>query len=453
MKRILFFVFFLASIGAQAQPLTAKQKQQDFEYLYETLRDNYPFFGVRKRQGVNWLRYKRRFLATLKATPDDTAYFMTMGKVLAAIGSGHVDANFSTMPTVGAKLYEKVAAEHPRYHTWAETFRAATPRSERWINIALRKMNMTREEYEARMSAMLEGEGKEFEKPTGEIFPEESLAVMRFPSFMMFGESDKFRHQVDSLMMQISGLQLKHLVIDIQGNNGGDVRYWRENIVPRLIRDTAYYEATVFAKGGSVNRKFYPEYFGANARPVQRTEALRNIPKELLKGDFYMHTEVDTIAPRNPIDFQGKIYLLVDGSVFSASEALAQFCKSTSWATVVGKTTGGEGGGTDPAIIVLPESGIIVRYPGTDSFNADGSLNAEMRTVPDIPLQGRRPRLPLFSQPGSAPGHRHPGTARGVARRHGRTAGSPRGAVYRPIRDHGGRYRHSALRQGHSGFF
>lgn len=77
--------------------------------------------------------------------------------------------------------------------------------------------------------------------------------------------------------------------------------------------------------------------------------------------------------------------------VFSSSEGFAQFCKTTKWATIVGERTGGDGIGSDPSIIRLPESGILLCYPSLIGLNHDGSLNSEERTIPDVKIKGNTP--------------------------------------------------------------
>ena len=48
-----------------------------------------------------------------------------------------------------------------------------------------------------------------------------------------------------------------------------------------------------------------------------------------------------------------KIFLLVDESVYSASETFAMFCKENELATLIGETTGGDGCGYDPLLFNL----------------------------------------------------------------------------------------------------
>ena len=46
---------------------TAEQKEQDFEYLCKTLKENYPYFGVLQRQtGRDWLANHDRYLQMIR---------------------------------------------------------------------------------------------------------------------------------------------------------------------------------------------------------------------------------------------------------------------------------------------------------------------------------------------------------------------------------------------------
>lgn len=90
------------------------------------------------------------------------------------------------------------------------------------------------------------------------------------------------------------------------------------------------------------------------------------------------------ISPLNPVGFKGRIFLLVDDKVYSSAESFAAFAKAAKWATLVGTRTGGDGIGIDPALVSLPNSGLIVRFPLEMGLNPDGSANEEFATAPDI---------------------------------------------------------------------
>lgn len=84
--------------------------------------------------------------------------------------------------------------------------------------------------------------------------------------------------------------------------------------------------------------------------------------------------------------FDGKIFLLTNEVVYSASEYLAVFCKQTGFATLVGTKTGGDGVGIEPIYIRLPNSGLLLSYSLTHGLNDDGSSNGLVGTEPDIEL-------------------------------------------------------------------
>ena len=85
-----------------------------------------------------------------------------------------------------------------------------------------------------------------------------------------------------------------------------------------------------------------------------------------------------------PSPFRGRIWVLVDESVYSASESFALFCQQTGFATLVGSATSGDGIGTDPVFLQLPNSGILVQYTPVFGLNPDGSINEELGTLPDL---------------------------------------------------------------------
>ncbi|MDR1182061.1 MAG: hypothetical protein LBL13_08815 [Bacteroidales bacterium] len=373
-----FFVCIclLNSCGQQIN-LTQKQKLNDFEYLYQTLKQNYPYFGVGLRQtGIDWLAKHDEFVEKIKAANNDSAYIFALRDILNELGNGHADMSFVLYYEDYTNLYKKVADEYPRYKKWVAALEDGRERSLYWQKL----LDGDRQEPEPDTSQIVSSPRADY---SDSLLVKEKTGIMTVASFNLFNIG-KDKPRIDSFLHQIRDYD--HLIINIQDNGGGATRYWRENIVSRLIQDTVVYPQYTVIKDGSMNRHFYPEYF-ENTRVVEKEGTLQHIPVELLDGTFRLKVETDTIIPQNPIPFKGKIYLLVNSVVFSSAEGLAYFCKATNWATVAGVQTGGDGVGSDPVPFILPESGIIVRYPALTGFNADGSLNFEMCTIPDIIIE------------------------------------------------------------------
>ena len=91
------------------------------------------------------------------------------------------------------------------------------------------------------------------------------------------------------------------------------------------------------------------------------------------------------LRPRkDSIKFKGKIYLLVDKKVFSSSEKLASFAKESGLATLVECKTGGDGIGSDPYLIALPNNGYILRFTKELGVTSKGRINEVDKTEPDI---------------------------------------------------------------------
>ena len=57
-----------------------------------------------------------------------------------------------------------------------------------------------------------------------------------------------------------------------------------------------------------------------------------------------------------------KRWVLVDRDVCSASESFVNFVKKTRWAKTVGTKTKGDGLGSTPILVMLPNSGLLIRF-------------------------------------------------------------------------------------------
>lgn len=194
----------------------------------------------------------------------------------------------------------------------------------------------------------------------------------------------------------------KKLIIDIRGNGGGDPEYWKNLIIAPLIREPLEYTQTAVVKknffkiwGKTTQQYLDTQYIDAqtpsflnkkiNAN-LQEVNKVKNLPG--YDDSWITYNVTSKISPSDMLPFEGKIYLLVDGGTFSASEDFAQVCKRTAFAEIVGNNTGGGAAAfIPPHYFCLPESKIIFRLEVEAVLNPDGTMSEELGTDPDIKME------------------------------------------------------------------
>lgn len=382
---LVILIHFLINLSyGQKNQLSKEQKVNDFTYAYEVLKENYPFFGSCARQyNIDWLARKEEYIALVKGTSNDSAYILTLKHIFDELNDGHVNFNATRFGNEGYyKTYKKIAAANPHYTKWVEIFENQNSRIGYWAEI-LKNAEKPSIPEKVKMEILR----KDLPNYSDTLINDGEIAIMTIRSFS-YNRITEDKADIEAFLNKISNS--KYLIIDIQENGGGAVKYWKENIVERLITDTLIYASNPIIKDGSVNRHFYEKFFN-QAMLLRKTAKLQNIPDELLREKFYTQINRDTLAPNSSFNFKGNVFLLVSKKVFSSSEGFAQFCKTTGWATVAGERTGGDGIGSDPSLILLPESGIIMGFPSLVGLNHDGCLNSEEKTTPDIEIYGANP--------------------------------------------------------------
>ena len=356
--------------------LSTEQKIQDFEFLCQTLKENYPFFDVAKRQSnTDWLSKKDVYLEKIKNTPNDLAYLMTVASFVNELRSPHLSAIIETSRMLD--VYKRAIEEKPKYAKWAEVLEKSKEQSYRW--------QKTGEDMTGHKSQTSQ-EQRQVIYYSDSLLVEDKIAIMRIKSFF-YDNLANDSVQITSFLKKIQDYE--YLIIDIQDNNGGSSNYWKNYIVGKISATSIPFPRHQVAKNGSLNRHFYPDIEKWQIATKQNT-FFPNMPNEILNGSYYLNTSTDTVIPNNPIPFRGKIFVLVNEWVVSASDDFAYFCKASKWATVAGICTMGDGGNiAEPTLFMLPNSGIVITHPSVVGLNEDGSFNFETRTTPDIEIEAK----------------------------------------------------------------
>ena len=178
--------------------------------------------------------------------------------------------------------------------------------------------------------------------------------------------------------------ETKHIVFDICGNGGGSDYYWSELLVAPFGEPVSY-EKRVFFRDNDLTRRYgYME----GAVPVSELDQ-EDVPAFVGElGLTHMLSGLIAIEPAEEgrrIRSDAQRWVLIDEYVFSAADGFAGFCKQTGWATLVGRTTMGDGGSSAPVLARLPETGLLMRFSAMASANQENQLNTFYGTSPDYP--------------------------------------------------------------------
>lgn len=378
-KALLAFALCAACAVSSAQNrFTAEQKEQDFEYLYQTLKENYPYFGVLQRQvGRDWLANHDRYLQMVRESTDDKSFVGALQSVMRELSNGHAYVIGPDRFDLMSKVYHEAAAspgkENKRYHRWAAMYDQAGPYYEYLKELYGVKPAASETKGDAHsgydpsrnVSLAMLGGGK--------------IGVLTINSFMNpSGDSALLMTLLDSVQ------SCDHLIIDLRKNGGGNDQYWDHNIMPRLISRSYEWNGPSVLRRGPVAGTWYEKKFHS----FRKVASLPNLAPEVTPEDFTVVIDKKVIRPNGKNRFNGKVWLFVGPGVFSSSESFSAFTKATGWATVAGTRTGGDGVGVDPIPMMLPGSGILVLFPAWGGLNPDGSFNFEARTTPDVEITG-----------------------------------------------------------------
>ncbi len=191
-----------------------------------------------------------------------------------------------------------------------------------------------------------------------------SIAYMKIRGFSRGSYKDFYRESFE----KIDSLKIKSLIIDLRDNGGG--RLSEINNLYSYLIDKDY----VFINDSEVNSRIpFLKSFMSNTTPggVKIFVGLLSpaiIAHNLIKikkkdGKLYYKFRYSKLQEPSPLNYKGKIYVLINGNSFSASSILSTHLKANKRATFIGEETGGAYNGTVAGIFKgykLPNSKVRI---------------------------------------------------------------------------------------------
>lgn len=363
-------------------PLTEEQKIEDFNYLYNTIEENYPFLETNKRlNNVDWLSKKEEYLQRVKNTKSDIEFLMTLNSILSELNNGH------THMITNSSQFRDFREIYSMNKGWQKKVQLPVLNNKK----ALARYNIDKNE---KVQVLNQGKNENTEgirNASTKDIVEGKIGYIYIPQMISYYNMGNDIELIDEYLNNIKEYQA--LIIDIRGNGGGDSYYWISYLVPKLI-DKVYENTNYnFWKDGEIINNYlkkskvkYSTGFG-EVKDLDTTK-LVSLPVEVKEDFKYYSKNTMEISPsEDSIKFKGNIYLLVDKLVYSSSEAFASFAKQTGFATLIGERTGGDGIGSDPLLHMLPNSGYVFRFSKDMGTTADGTSSEEFKTEPDYLIE------------------------------------------------------------------
>ncbi|APY11940.1 peptidase S41 [Seonamhaeicola sp. S2-3] len=206
---------------------------------------------------------------------------------------------------------------------------------------------------------------KQYTRNFNFIGKDSSVAYMKIRSFTN-GNYKKFYKES---FKKMDSLKTKYFILDLRDNGGGRIAE-----IEKLYSYLTDREYQFILESEVTNRTPFFKYLMSNTTPNGLKVATGLLSPIILvhnllhtkkkDGKLYYKFGESKIKKPNPLNYKGKMYVLINGNSFSASSLLSTHLKATKRAVFVGEETGGAYNGTVAGIYKLyrlPTSKLKVR--------------------------------------------------------------------------------------------
>lgn len=322
------------------------QYGQDFIYIYEKILSEYPFLNHEEEERIK--DSKKLYLEQSNKCQSDIEFVKLANEFLSQLNSIHTVVHSREDSYAIYNTYKKAVDNNPEYTKAFKSF--------------------FREFEKKDVLAKYKNVGKSNNESFYNFYSSDNnfiyypiinnkIAYFRINNFFYSNIESDFNKIQESLN---ETKNYKIIVIDLRNNCGGDTRYFTEMFLPLLIKDN--YEMQYYSL-----RRRKPK---GKIEEVRRNDELSNLIKKRFDGSFeyilnknkyYTEESIRVTKSENSIEYNGELYLLVDGYTASSAAYFAAFVKDRKLGTIVGECTAPESIGSDSKLHILPNTKLLFR--------------------------------------------------------------------------------------------
>lgn len=372
---IIFLTSFIACWNIEkeefSENLTMNEKIEDFKYLYNVIKENYPYFYIEKHYDhTNWLSLKNEYIDRIKNTKTDDIFFNVLDDMLKKLNNKNT---YMIKDLNSIKDYSKNSNFESFYNNILNNSAVKNRYSDYFKNNSI----------EPKINTDIDKEYTSNNAVTKDIV-NGKIGYLNINK-MIDTNSDSMNYDIKTIDSYLDKIkEYDSLVIDIRGNSGGTNTYWINFLVPRIISSPLIFETYSFYKGGNIIHSLLESYDTKNISKVKdltKTQ-LPKAPDEIFNNFKYFTNNTTKIEPRNTINFDGRIYLLIDENVTNEASSFAIFANQSNFATTIGKKTTGCESNKNSVIVALPNSGFLFTFPSSLDTTKDGISILDHGTIP-----------------------------------------------------------------------
>lgn len=371
--------------------LTTEQKLSDFDTLCEILDESYPFWNEVEHTGMDKETIYNSYRTDIANTATDIEFFKYIRYFLNEFGGlGHLSALDGYM----YGIYMDTISESNNMLSIQEE-QSIEPIREVLENSVSQnlysQLDQSHEGFRSTIGLKEKYKNKDIENETPLTDITTSI-YNKQAAYIKIGSFELTNYQKNKKILETFFTQIKdipNLIIDLRGNSGGSDLYWQNLIVEPNAKENLTSERYFLFNQSQI----VDDYISALGIS---TNKISELPEPLVSqytNNFTQYTtDMETFeVAENP--YNGTIWVLIDGTVYSSSENFVMFCKNTGFATLIGTPTNGDGGIADPILVSLPNSGLLIRFSVFYGLNEDGSCNEANGTKPDIVISDNEDAL------------------------------------------------------------
>jgi C-terminal processing protease CtpA/Prc len=234
-------------------------------------------------------------------------------------------------------------------------------------------------------------EVKNYTRSLNFIGKDSTVAIVKIKIF----QNGNFEGFYDETFTALDSLKTKTLIIDLRNNFGGrldEIDYLYSYLIDEnyilINKSETNTRFPILKSLMSNSNSFGTKIFVGLLSPGLATADLLNVSKK--DGKLYRKFKSAREQEPKPLNFKGKIYVLINGNSFSASSVLSSQLHGTNRATFVGEETGGAYNGTVAGLFKIYE------LPNTKVRVRIGLMQLDTKQKTDIEGYGIKPDVEIL---------------------------------------------------------